>query len=231
MHPYRFAIAVTAVPVLWIATVLAGYAVQGTAVSPRAHQLECGRQLTQPADESVPLTESVRVVLVTDEEWRATVGQLGMAARHVVFDAASLFRGMSIHLLAVRSVDWVSPADATTIRDIWLAAREAVALTEGDEDVVVVLSAQRRSTIQDGYANVGGRYVAVAHHPDHPERDAFVLAHEISHLFGANHGCDVAGRVGLMAAQGFDHDLVCPCTRRILELNANRFHDLAGGTS
>jgi len=143
-------------------------------------------------------------------------------ARRVLLDAASLFRGVSIHLLPVRIVDWVSPDEADSVRDVWEAARETVPL--GDADIVVVLSAQERVTAQDGYARVGGRYVVVAHHPNRPERNSLVLAHEVSHLFGAHHGCDVPGREGLMTPKGFDHDLICPCTRRVLELNANRFH-------
>lgn len=222
---YRFALSLVALPTVWVATTVFGTALESatSSVTP-TEQLECGRHLTGQPEEAVPLTESVRVVLVTDEEWRAAVHELQPSgARHTLLDAASLFRGISIHLLPVRIVDWSSPESAVTIRDIWQAARETVPLEAAD--IVVVLTAQERTTSQDGYANVGGQYVAVAHHPQRQDRDALVLAHEVSHLFGAHHGCDVEGRGGLMAPQGFDHDLVCPCTRRVLELNANRFHD------
>ncbi len=221
----RYVATLIVIPVVWIA---ASFSLSG-ALAPEppsegvAGRLECGRRLSGLADVGMPLAESARVVLVTDEEWRqVAAGRHPFEARRVLLEAVGLFRGMSIHLLPVRVVDWVSPDEARTIDDVWAAARETVPL--GDADIVVVLSAQEHTTARDGYAKVGGRYVVVAHHPDQPDHDALVLAHEISHLFGAHHGCDVPGREGLMAPNGFDHDLICPCTRRVLELNANRFH-------
>jgi hypothetical protein len=224
--PYRYLLSLIVLPTVWFVSV---FAIDEALEAPEhsgndVGQLECGRHLTDPPDDALLLVESVRVVLVTDEEWRATMpGPQPSEARHILLDAASLFRGVSIHLLPVQIVDWESPDEADTIREVWAASRESITLD--DADVAVVLTAQARTTSQDGYAEVGGRYVAVAHHPEHPERDALVLAHEISHLFGAHHGCDVPGREGLMAPRGFDRDLICPCTRRILELNANRFHE------
>ncbi len=225
---FRFALSLIALPAMWFTVAYSvGELLERDAVPDSgAPQLECGRHLTDAGGDVLPSAESVRVVLVTDEEWRATVPPSAtFGARHVLLDAASLFRGLSIHLLPVRIVDWESPDDAATIRDVWVAARESIPLAEAGADIAVVLTAQARTTSQDGYAQVGGRYVAVAHHRGHPERDAVVLAHEVSHLFGAHHGCDVPGREGLMAAKGFDGDLICPCIRRILELNANRFHN------
>lgn len=185
--------------------------------------LECGTRLVAGLDYEVSRLRSIRVALVTDEEWRERVPDLsGEAARRVVLEAASLFRGLGIHLLVVRTVDWVSPDSSPTIHETWEAAHDQVAV--GDEDIAIVLTAQPRSTTVDGHAPVGGHYVAVAHHTRDPALDSLVLAHELSHLFGANHACDVSGRDGLMTATGFDYDLICPCTRRILDLNAERFH-------
>ena len=215
------------IPAVWIAAAFSfsGALAPGPPSDGVARRLECGSRLKDLPDGGTPLAESARIVLVTDEEWREVVsGRHPSEARRVLLEAASLFRGVSIHLLSVRVVDWVSPDDAQTIRDVWAAARETVPL--GDADIVVVLSAQERTTTQDGYAKVGGRYVGVAAHLEEREQDALVLAHEISHLFGAHHGCDVPGREGLMAPKGFDQDLICPCTRRVLELNANRFHEV-----
>lgn len=224
----RRVVALLALPVVWLAIVVPAMTFLEPDFSGGAQGggPECGRRLLEAGFDHVPLRDSVRVVLVTDEEWRDTVGDpAASTARRVVLDAAGLFRGLGIHLLTVRTIPWTSPDEGATIRDTWQAAQRDVAL-EG-EDIVIVMSAQPRSTAQDGYAQVGGEYVAVAHHPQHPERDALVLAHEISHLFGAHHGCDVEGREGLMTAEGFDQDLLCPCTRRILELNATRFHEVA----
>ena len=66
------------------------------------------------------------------------------------------------------------------------------------------------------------------HHEQQPEKAEFVLAHEIAHLFGATHGCDLADHEGVLASQGFDEpELICPCTRQLLEANAARFHEQA----
>jgi hypothetical protein len=221
-------VSLIAIPVVWAAAAFSFSELLApvSASDDADHHLECGIELDNVDQSDAQLARSGRVVLVTDEEWRDTMtGRHPSEARHVLLDAASLFRGMGIHLLPIRVVDWESPEDAGSIRDVWLAAQQTVPLNGAD--VVVVLSAQKRTNSQDGYANVGGNYVAVSHHKEQPEKDALVLAHELSHLFGAHHGCDVPGREGLMTPKGFDHDLVCPCVRRILELNADRFHMVA----
>ena len=52
-----------------------------------------------------------------------------------------------------------------------------------------------------------------------------MLAHEIAHLFGATHGCDLSEHEGVLANKGFDEsEFICPCTRKVLEANAARFH-------
>jgi hypothetical protein len=211
-------------PVAWLAVTLPGFGVRadlegraGPAVN------ECGVRLVEASSGATPLLGSSRVVVVTDEEWRTAVPDAdGTEARSVIFAAASLFRGIGIHLLPIRDVAWESPDDADTIEGIFEAAAAGVPLR--DADFAIVLSAQPRSTTRDGYTEVGGSYVAVGHHPTDPGLDAFVLAHEVSHLFGAHHACDVPGRGGLMAERGFD-ELICPCTREVLELNAHRFHE------
>ncbi|MEE9228212.1 MAG: M12 family metallo-peptidase [Acidimicrobiia bacterium] len=186
--------------------------------------LECGRRLTEPPGDRVSVVQSVRVLLATDEEWQELHGESGDAkARSLLLGASSMFRGVAIHLLPVRIVEWDSPDDLATVRDLTVAAEETVPRREAD--IVVVLTAQKRDTFEDGYAQVGGRYVVVASHPGHPDQDVTVLAHELSHLFGAHHGCDVPGYEGLMAPGEFDGaSLICPCTRRVLEMNAQRFH-------
>ncbi len=185
----------------------------------------CGRQLLVSTDYGrVFRAESTRVVLALDEEWRARFeDEANAVARSVFEEASSLFRGLHIHLLPVRTESWVSPDGVDSAEGLLTAARSAVPL--GGADIVVALTGQR-SGRADGRAEIGGRYALVRHHPDNPGRDAMVLAHEIAHLFGAHHGCDLPGHSGLMAEQGFkEPGLICPCTRQILEMNAARFHE------
>jgi hypothetical protein len=159
-----------------------------------------------------------------DEEWRTELGAGSEpAARQMIVDAASLFRGVHIHLLAVRTIEWDSPDELDSVRALLDAAEVSIPLD--GVDIAVVLTAQAVETSRDGDARIGDRYAIVARHPDRPERDAMVLAHELSHLFGAHHGCDLPEHDGLMASQGFSEpELLCPCTRRVLEMNADRFH-------
>ena len=186
--------------------------------------LVCGEALALPDHEGAFVVDSTRIVVAIDEEWRDESGAGSESeARKMITGAASLFRGVHIHLLTVRSVEWESPDELNSVRDLLDAAQKSI-LLEG-ADIAVVLTAQTVETSQDGHARIGDRYAIVARHPDQPERDVMVLAHELSHLFGAHHGCDLPDHDGLMASQGFNEpELLCPCTRRVLEMNADRFH-------
>ncbi len=186
--------------------------------------LACGRQLPGALDEEqVVRTRSTRVVLALDEDWQADFQtEATVAARTLLWEASSLYRGFNIHLLPLRIERWISPDEMDSAEELLHLARNSIPL--GDADIVVVLTGQQLER-GDGYAEIGGRYALVSRHPGHPERDAMVLAHEIAHLFGADHGCNLPGRSGVMAEQGFeDPNFVCPCTRQILETNAARFH-------
>ena len=186
--------------------------------------LACGEALAVPDHEAAFVIDSTRIVVAMDEEWIAAAGADAEAeARKMIVDAASLFRGVHIHLLPVRSVEWDSPDDVNSLAGLLEAAEASVPLD--GVDIAVVLTAQTVETGNDGGARVGDRYAIVVRHPDRPELDSTVLAHELSHLFGAHHGCDLPEHDGLMASQGFrEPDLLCPCTRQVLEINANRFH-------
>lgn len=186
--------------------------------------LACGRQLPGGVDEEqVFRTTSTRVVLALDEDWQADFqGEAIRAARTLLWEASKLYRGFNIHLLPLRIERWFSPDEMDSAEELLRLARGSI--PRGDADIVVVLTGQQLEH-GDGYAEIGGRYALVSRHPGHPERDAMVLAHEIAHLFGAHHGCNLPGRSGVMAEQGFEEpDLVCPCTRQTLEMNAARFH-------
>ncbi len=190
------------------------------ATGPRA----CGRQLPGGVDEGqVFRTASTGVVLALDEDWLDDYqGDAVQAARTLLWEASRLYRGFNIHLLPVRVQRWASPNEMESAEDLLHVVRDSIPL--GDADIVVALTGQQLERA-DGYAEIGGQYALVKRHAGHPERDAMVLAHEIAHLYGAYHGCNLPGRSGVMAEQGFEEpDLVCPCTRQVLELNAARFH-------
>lgn len=185
--------------------------------------LECGRQLSSVSGERLTL-RSVRVVLALDEEWWEWFGDDSEAvARSLVSDVSGLYRDIGLHFLPVRVVDWPSPDELDSAEDLLVDLSETMQFD--NSDVIFGLSGQHLSRI-DGFARVGGQVAVVGHHPGQPERDVFVLAHEVGHLFGAHHGCDLPGLAGVMADTGFEDPLVvCPCTRAILEANVARFHE------
>ncbi len=186
--------------------------------------LLCGHRVVAGPDPVVLQSQAIRVALATDEEWREVVPDPeGLQARRTLADAGGLFRGVGLYFVPVQVLELETSDHLSTVGELFDEIE--VAGLNGQFDVVILLTAQSRSTSQDGKAVAGGRHAVVAHHPEAPQRDALVLAHEIGHLFGAHHGCDVPGQGGLMKSRGFDGgDLICPCTRRVLEMNAYRFH-------
>lgn len=185
--------------------------------------LECGRQLSSVSGERLTL-RSVRVVLALDEEWWERFGDDSEAvARSLVSDVSGLYRDIGLHFLPVQVVDWSSPDELDSAEDLLVDL--SATMQFDTSDVIFGLSGQHLSRI-DGFARVGGQVAVVGHHPGQLERDVFVLAHEVGHLFGAHHGCDIPGLAGVMADTGFEDPLVvCPCTRAILEANVARFHE------
>ncbi len=206
--------ATTTVGILWVLD---------TDAPSSATPLECGRQLSSVSGERLTL-RSVRVVFALDEEWRELFGGDSEAvARSLVSDVSGLYRDIGLHFLPVRIVDWSSPNQLESAEHLVANLSETMHLNSSD--VVFGLTGQHLPRV-DGFARVGGQVAVVGHHPARPERDVFVLAHEVGHLFGAHHGCDIPGLAGVMADSGFEDPLVvCPCTRAILEANVARFHE------
>lgn len=222
----RFLVSLLVLPAvgLAVAAVAARAASEWMPSEVGATSLICGQSLGVPDHEAASVVDSTRIVVAMDEEWLAEFGDGSeAAARRMITSAASLFRGVHIHLLTLRTVVWRSPDDLDSVMALLDAAEASISLD--GVDIAVVLTAQALGTSQDGYARTGDRYAIVSRHPNHPERDAMVLAHELSHLFGAHHGCDLTEHDGYMAGQGFNEpELLCPCIRRVLEMNADRFH-------
>jgi hypothetical protein len=187
--------------------------------------LACGRRLIVTTPNQTALSVPFTAVLVLDEEWRTHFGDRAeIEARLIVTRAVGHYRSLGIHVLPVRVESWESPDDVASLRDL-LGEVESEGML-GDEDVVIVLTGQVATGAADGSAVVGGRHAIVRHHVVHDGQDEFVLAHEIGHIFGAHHGCDVPGLAGLMAESGVEQPVrLCPCTRRAIESNVQRFHD------
>lgn len=215
-----------AFPALWLVVAVLGAELLEDSIAPVGGptSLRCGVSVMADQGSAVLQSRSVRVALASDEEWRSRVPDPdGSQARRVLAEAGSLFRGVGIYFLPVRVLELDTPDHLGTVIQLVDDLQRQVPI--GDFDIVILLTAQDLSTSLDGYGVLGGRHAAISHHADAPQRDVLVVAHEIAHLFGAHHGCDVPGRGGLMASVGFEGgDLICPCTRSILETNAYRFH-------
>jgi hypothetical protein len=184
------------------------------------HTLECGRQLA-PTPVGVPVQTSLRAAIVTDDAWQE-LDTNGIRVRSLVVEAAGLLRGTGVSITPVSVKTWNAPPEAESPREILDAAKAS--LPVGDADIVIVLTG-RSKTSMDGTADVGGRYTVVRHHSGERAKDIVVLAHELGHLFGAHHGCDTGDSGGIMQASGFlSAELLCPCTRRVIERNTSLLH-------
>lgn len=213
-------------PAVWVSSYIAiGRLLTPDTAAAMDPEAECGRLLVELDDGIVFHAASTRVVLALDEEWRVRFAEDATpVARSLLVEAGALFRSVDIHLLPVRVESWESPDNLRSAIELLQVARESVDYAAAD--IVIALTAQELVGA-DGRAEVGGRYALVEHHEEHPERDSFVLAHEVAHLFGATHGCDLPGHDGVLAERGFNEpQLICPCTEQLLEANAARFHEL-----
>ncbi len=223
----RFLVAPLLVLALWLTTAWGTEAALNRWWSPAnggVLSLSCGRDLQGRTLGSVSIAVPVKFAIVLDEEWRSHFGEAaGEEARTIMTRAAGFYRNLGIHATLLRVDNWMSPDTVSTPEDFLSRAEHEVVLR--DADVAVIFTNQVLNGTGDGRAEVGGRYVFVSHHLAHGGRDEFVLAHEMGHIFGAHHGCDVPGFAGIMAESGFEQPpLVCPCTRRVLEINVDRFH-------
>ncbi len=197
----------------------------GTAADDDVLPLEWGHSLISTNTSQTALLIPFKAVLVLDEEWRTHFGDRAeLEARLIVTRAIGHYRSLGMHVLPVRVESWQSPNYVTSLTDLLDEIESDGVL--GDGDVVIVLTGQEVAGTKDGAAVFGGRYVIVRHHAVHNGQDEFVLAHEIGHVFGVHHGCDVPGLAGLMAESGVEQPVrLCPSTRRVIESNVQRFHD------
>jgi len=223
----RFVFVILGFVLLWFAVALGveRFLQRGPAADDEVLVPEWGHSLIVTTPSRTALLGPFKAVLVLDEEWRSHFGDRAeLEARLVVTRAVGHYRSLGVHVLPVRVESWESPNDATSLSDLLDEAKSDNMLR--GEDVLIVLTGQDVAGTEDGFAAFGGRYAIVQHHAAHDGRDEFVLAHEIGHVFGAHHGCDVSGLDGLMAESGVEQPaLLCPSTRRVIETNVQRFHD------
>ncbi|MEE8457989.1 MAG: M12 family metallo-peptidase [Acidimicrobiia bacterium] len=217
------ALSVLALGTIWLVAAVGisrGFDALGLWETDAIHTLECGRQLA-PTPEGVPVQTSLRAAVFTDDAWQE-LDTNGTRVRSLVVQAAGLLRGTGVSITPVSVKTWNPPPEAESPQEILDSAKAMLPI--GDADIAIVLTA-RSTTNNDGAADVGGRYAVVRHHPGESDKDIVVLAHELGHLFGAHHGCDVIDTGGMMGATGFENaELLCPCTRRIIERNVSLLH-------
>jgi len=170
---------------------------------------------------------SVRVVVAVDDAWLGDDRSEALNGALVLFrDLTAAFDGLGIHLRVVRLETWSSSNDYLSVSDRLEEVKADVALA--DDDIVVALTGQRPSRA-DGKASIGGRYALVFRHPGRPERDLWVAAHEIGHLFGARHTEKSKAGSNIMSPNGFGSEIRwSPCHRRLLRMNADRFEQRPG---
>ncbi len=144
------------------------------------------------------------VTVAVDEEWTDSHGAAAdQLAERVIAIAASNLRPAGIDLRISRITRWTSADDAETIHPLLEAVKDSIPV-EG-QGLVVALTAGSYETGVDGLARIRQPHVVVRHHGESLERDAYVLTHEIGHIFGLDHhACD--DDLCFMADHGYDPD-------------------------
>jgi hypothetical protein len=162
------------------------------------------------------------VALAVDEEWLDAFGaDAEQRADRVIAIAASNLRPAGIDLRISSFTEWTSGEDAETIHPLLDAIREAFPV-EG-QSLAVAFTAGSYTGGVDGLGHVRHPHAVVRHHPGSLERDAYVLTHEIGHIFGLDHhSCE--DDLCFMADHGYDPDEHwCPEHLELLRDNAGYF--------
>ena len=161
----------------------------------------------------------VDITVAVDEEWTEIFGsEAEQRAARVVEVAAANLRPAGLHLRLAEVTEWTSADEAETIHPLLRDVEEAVPID--GQGLVVALTAGSYEGNVDGLAHARHPHVLVRHHAGSPERDAYVLTHEIGHILGLDHhACEDA--LCFMADHGYDPDEHwCPEHLELLQNNA-----------
>jgi len=181
--------------------------------------------------QSHPGPYTINVALLVDEEWES---RFGLDAQEQAIDvlrrADRMFEPANIHLRLASYGRWTSSDGSHTIKD--LLAQVVGFYTHDPGDIVVAFTAQYRGQ-EGGISHRDRRYILVKHHPYRPDRDAFVLAHELGHALGLDHH-DCPHRYCIMSGHEYDPGQHwCPDHLKLLRANGGLFqyiHDVGPQT-
>ncbi len=162
---------------------------------------------------------AIEVALAVDEEWIQVFGSDAERRAQRVLDVAAVnLRPAGLDLRLSSVITWTSADDASTIHPLLDELEETIPREE--HGLTVGLTADSYEGRVDGLAHAGYPYLLVRHHPGSLERDAYVLTHEIGHVFGLDHhSCE--DDLCFMADHGYDPDEHwCPEHLELLRNNA-----------